>query len=240
MGANETQHVLNDATDMFAVLQKFEHSRQNLCLTAKNNNQAFNTIILRCNWNDKEVILDSPISESGPFQWQQHTTIDLSGTVAGIYYQFKHLPVLASEGEIGQRLQFPRKIIYQQRRQTFRSAVPRALGSQIEINGKGNAFTLHGRILDLSVSGLACECDLPDPHLLNTIKPHQTDVTLSIDIHGALNAVCSATVREMKIKLTQRQLRIGLSFSDLCPTVQRTIDKAVADLQRLTRKNQTR
>jgi len=234
-------HELIDKADMLPILQKLTKARQHLRLTLPESTQDYSTIILDCDLLHRELVLDQAIRDEGHLDWHQHQKITLDGTVAGVHYLLQNLSVLADSEGIGQRVKFPKKIVYQQRRLAFRSAIPRAIRSHLKIQLDAKNYHIDGRILDLSATGLACECDDETELNKENLKELKNiPVSLSIELSDLLTVVCIGEIKEVLPSKAKHKIRLGLAFNEVGPSVQRKIDKAVADLQRITRKNETR
>jgi c-di-GMP-binding flagellar brake protein YcgR len=247
MERDDSLHVIDDGADMIQLLQKFAQTKQHLRLRLPNREENYSTLIIDCDWQQRKLTLDQAISPDGPVSLQNYFTVELDGTLAGVHYTLQGIPLLEgeSDGESDSKKSwqtgFPLQISYRQRRQSFRTSIPRALSSNLEIKIDDSDLLFEGRLLDLSASGLACECLLPpeaDDKTIATLKLKK--ISLSIELDDLLTVVCDGQIKEILPSHQTEVLRFGIEFDNLSPSLQRLIDKAVVDVQRVTRKNQTR
>jgi hypothetical protein len=238
---------------MVQLLQKFAQTKQHLRLRVPNRDDDYTTVIIDCDWPSRILLLDHAISPGGPVSLQNYELVQLDGTLTGVHYTLHGIPLLDnplldkdSNAQEGQLAGFPSLISYQQRRQSFRTTIPRSLSSNLEIkiedsDSSWEGLVLEGRLLDLSASGLACECLIAaeageKKFSQLKLKP----ISISIDLDELMTIACTGQIKEILPSSRDDVLRLGIEFSDLCPSLQRLVDKAVVDVQRLTRKNQTR
>ncbi len=237
---------LSDDIDIFLVLNSFQQHKQSLNLSSATSKQSFSTMILECDQNKTEFKIDKVAStDKNSFSPKHDTKYNLEGVLDGIYYQLKGCYWIGDDDSYssgGHRLQFPSEIYHQQRRQTFRTAVPRSINSCIEISDCNNQHRCNGRIMDISVTGLACEyTPEEDSDAVATIEDlKQQKLLLTIRIDKIIDTKCLGKIKDLIPTKKLDHHRFGLEFESLDKTTERLISKAVVDLQRLTRKNQTR
>lgn len=232
-GEPDTQ-VLRESADMIGLLQKFQRGRQALKLSL-NDSTLLTTTILDGDWSNFKLGIDQPITTSGEAYKDTIERCDLEGVIQNTHYSMYQLHSVERSLTSDNKLwfSFPRQIVYQQRRQSFRTLVPRAIHSRLEI--EVDACTVTGRLLDLSAGGVAGEFDGSD--FVERLESG-TQVKLNLRIDTKVEVQCVATIQE--IRRHNQGWRLGLAFKGISPQQQRSIDKAVVDLQRSTRLNQTR
>ena len=237
-------HQLTDAVDIYRVLLAFQLARQTLKIYAANSALIYSTIVLHCDQDNNEFVIDQCVGGDDQLIFKHNTKYNLEGILNGILYQFTGSYWLAYEENVtsngSHRLQFPSLICHQQRRQSFRTIVPRSIHSRVCIKNRDSQHCITGRVLDLSVTGMACEFieETKNDNHLESLRDQTLDIELVID--KVLDIKCNGQLKDVLPTPKPDQHRFGVAFSPLDSSTERLISKAVVDLQRLTRKNQTR
>lgn len=247
-GTPENLHQLTDAIEIFLVLRSFQEKRQALKLFHSGVELPFSTIVLASDQSQFEFVIDDLGSTNEQsFNFKDNGKYTLEGTLNGIHYQLIDCFCLGENhsgtGNSGQSFRFPKQIVHQQRRQIFRTAVPRSISGCVEINNQNSEKLINGRILDLSVSGMACEYYPNDnePEKLESLEDlKDQNLLLVITIDNILQTKCYGTLKNFLPSPKQGIQRFGLAFLPLDTVTERKISKAVVEIQRATRKNQTR
>ncbi|GAB1266399.1 hypothetical protein NBRC116493_19970 [Aurantivibrio infirmus] len=139
-------------------------------------------------------------------------------------------------GNKGIALHFPRTITYQQRRQSFRTLVPRILGAKISYTLPDSDAPISGRLLDLSNTGFGCEFSIDKKA---TLKKGMTIKNCSIEIPEMLNINCSIEIMNARKVNKNPLVRCGIIFTDLSDKNERLITKCVLQLQQKLRRTET-
>lgn len=194
--SSDAGELLGETTEIYRALRSLQLSRSLVTLRIANSPQVYSSMILLCDLDNQQFIIDAVRPESGNTLIQQGASFTLSGFYEGIQVLCKDNRISPqkkqTELENAFSIDFPNFVYRKQRRQAFRTNIPQFLTREIQLGSSQRQKPLTGVITDLSSTGIGCELGgLVQPEL----KSGEVFENSAINIDSNLVLNCSLIVR---------------------------------------------
>jgi len=149
-------HSLTNKQQIFSILSSVQKSRTPITIKFEGSEKYYTSIILKTDLDKNHLIIDEIAPEDGHVLALQNMSFSIRGSHGGISLFFRHNIISGSNSENGiafYSIPLPDKMVYQQRRNSFRALVPRALNTQASVTSDKHLQPLSGRLYDISITG---------------------------------------------------------------------------------------
>lgn len=231
---------ITNAQQIYSILSAVQKARTPITIRFEGIDKYYTSIILKTDADDYSMIIDELAPEEGHELALQHASFSIRGSHGGVSLFFKPNMINGSGVENGiafYRIPMPKEMIYQQRRNSYRALVPRALNVQCSLTSNSRPGTLSGRLHDISIGG--CRVNFTgevEPMLIRGDVFENVEITLpeGDKINYPLVLKHSSYSREIN------ETSCGFEFEGIDKTGQRIVDRFVYFLQREARRLETK
>lgn len=248
--ADDLPTSFDDDADIYRLILTMQKERSSLSVEFKGLEKPYASIITACDPKQSTFTIDNLQPPDGNHLLSQGAEPSIIGLCNGVPAilngsRLTSLNDTATKDDgnftTGFLLGFPDTISYQQRRQFFRTQVPRILdaGTSFSLSEDNNEEkeTISGRLVDLSNTGFACEFSIDKKSLL---KKNTTIENFIIHIPELLDLSCTIKIMNARKVNKNPIIRCGMIFSDLSPQQEKLISKCVLRIQQKLRQTETR
>lgn len=231
---------LTNKQQIFSILASVQKSRTPVMIKFEGIEKYFTSIILKTDLDKSHLIIDEIAPEEGHMLAMQNLPFSIRGNHTGVSLFFRPNVIKASGSENNiafYSIALPDEMVYQQRRNSFRALIPRALNVEANITSNVRNQTLTGRMYDISITG--CRVNFEGeiaPELIRGDMFEKTDISLP----DGDNIRYPLKLKHARYNRDSNETSCGFEFEGIDKTSQRMIDRFVYFLQREARRLETK
>ena len=231
---------ITNAQQIYSILTAVQKARTPITIRFDGIDKYFTSIILKTDIDDYSMIIDEIAPEEGHELAMQNATFSIRGSHGGVSLFFKPNMINGSgvENSIAfYRVTMPKEMIYQQRRNSFRALVPRALNIQCTATSSTRLRPLKGRLHDISITG--CRINFEGevtPELIRGDIFENAEIVLPEGDKISYPLILKHSNYSREINETT----CGFEFDGIDKIGQRIVDRFVYFLQREARRLETK
>lgn len=188
--------------------------------------RSMNTAIVDVIQDMELIALDISFNETTNQQILEADRVTFKTDMEGIEVQFAAKSIVKAkyQGQAVFAIPIPDRMLWVQRRDSYRISVPQSMSASIGINN-GNGGTDKYRVLDISAGGLAIE---DDRHRLNLDPGTLLNCRLHLPGHGDV-AVTLEVLNRFQVKRGKRDAgqRLGCAYVNLNPSFGAAIQRYI-------------
>ncbi|GAA5316149.1 MAG: hypothetical protein AseanaTS_13540 [Candidatus Pelagadaptatus aseana] len=236
--SGEAGELLGETTEIYRTLRALQLSRSLVTLRIEGDSQIYSTMILLCDLDNRQFIMDAIRPESGNQRLQQGVSFALTGFYEGIQVVCKDNRISTTNPEQLDNafsVPFPKFVYRKQRRQAYRTHLPGHLVREIHLSGQHREKPLTGQITDISSTGIGCEFS---GNIKPELKTGEIFDNATININGELILSCCLIVRQPRHIARAEITQCGLAFDNLTGPEQKKVERYIAQLQRQARRRE--
>jgi len=243
----------DDDADIFRLIRTMQKEHSSLSVEFQSLDKPYASIIIACDPKKRTFTIDNLHPADGNHLLRQGRKFSIIGLCNGVPAVLNNSRITSDSGTTsehdgnfsgGFRLKFPNTITYQQRRQFFRTQVPRILDArtsfsdskQEESEENKQKEIISGRLIDLSNTGFACEFSIDEK---SKLKKHSLIKNFIIHIPEWLEISCSIRIMNARKVNKNPIVRCGMAFTDLSAQQERVVSKCVLRIQQKLRQTET-
>lgn len=240
----------DDDADIFRLIRTMKKERSSLSVEFQGLEKCYASIVTACDPKQCTLTIDNLQPPDGNHLLNQGHEFSIIGLCNGVPAILNGCRITtnnasASEGDdnniAGFLLNFPTTITYQQRRQFFRTQVPRILKARTSFSFSESKDrekeTISGRLVDLSNTGFACEFSIDEK---SKLKKNTVMENFTIYIPELLDISCSIKIMNARKVSKNPIVRCGMAFDELSAQQEKFISKCVLRIQQKLRQTETR
>ncbi|MBV1914249.1 MAG: flagellar brake protein [Pseudomonadales bacterium] len=236
--------ILVDATEIGKALATVADNRVQLVIKIVDRHTSYVSALVDVDAEQGVLYLDELLPENGNVALRNGETFSVRALSRGIPVFFSGNTILSAEDEDGlltYKVAFPRKMIYQQRRQFFRIAVAMAQNCDAVLERFSQQDQemektplIRGRVVDLSQRGMGLQIL---GELSSELEVGEEITTCEISLPDFDYIRCQAEVRHCAYDEEHDITHCGVKFCGMDKVQQRKLDRFVLHLQREARKS---
>lgn len=230
---------ISDRQQIYSILASVQKSRSPITIKFENRERYYTSLILRTELEEGYMIIDEIAPEDGHQLAMQKLPFSIRGSHNGVSLFFRPNIIAGSGEQSGiafYKVNFPKEMIYQQRRGAFRAPVAQAMRIKATVRSFDRNQLLTGRLYDLSITG--CRINFE-----GEVKPEL--------VRGDSFEECHISTPEFTVKVPVSlkhatyikdwgETTCGFQFEGLDKIAQKQIDRFVYFLQREARRLETK
>lgn len=221
---------------MLGLLEGLRQNRALLSARLGADSEWFNTALLGVDATSGELVLDELVPKEGHEQLREGSTLHVVGVLHGVptHFSTQVRSIGSARGIAFYRAAVPKKIEYRQRRANFRVPIRRGLSLNVRLIDAESRL-LPGRLLDLSLGGFGAK--LRDA---NDLEPFDVVTVDALELPDCAPVSCKAELRYLQYGEFETGVRAGFRYIDLDPAVERSMLRAILNLERALIRQQAR
>ncbi|HEY7775360.1 MAG TPA: flagellar regulator YcgR PilZN domain-containing protein, partial [Kineobactrum sp.] len=183
------------------------------------------SLLLAIGHQTRRLVFDAPRAINAPhFAIGKHITALTYKEGAELRFDVQIQTIANYRGYPALQTSWPERVIYRQRRKSFRVRLGKDESSRLDLYGD-NGGLLRGQLLDISANGFGALIEKSAPLVVGELVDYSLEVG-GISVSGKLE------IRDLATPAQGRFMRIGVNLVKLEPTVQKQLERIARDLER--------
>ena len=227
MDSNQ-EYLLEEPEDIYGALRKIVLMATPVRVQIDGSSEDFHSAITKTDLKSRSFFMDKVIPQQGNEMIRSGKRFTIECDTQGIRIEFRMTGRLTYQSSQEQyRAEFPQKVLYLQRRGSYRVVIPPAHEILIKIKMTDDDGDLIGKLLDISSSGFKA-------HFKGNVKKRlqqQEKFDIGrIRFNREHTMDCSLEARHV-VNTEEGDTSCGFSFTRISPMAQRYLDRLITELQ---------
>ncbi|MCK4742524.1 MAG: flagellar brake protein [Sulfuriflexus sp.] len=232
---NEDDNIIKPSL-IAAHLGRLQHERTLVKISIVGTKNSFNSMLVNVNADAQTILLDVLHPEAAHKKLLEKKKFILNVEQNGIKISFKGAvkKIIIDDDKPAYLIDFPKKILYQQRRQAFRAPIGRDTLLEITLTDKKTKKTSKGIINNVSREGLCLQFDHTEKFNFNKFM-HLSSQFLTTE---NVEIICDVEIRNITDDSVHRHTKVGVQFKTLDKQQRQHIQNFALQMERKMIKRQ--